>query len=527
MAASARAVRSGTWRRNRAEKGRAPPPGEQVFEGGDRLQTIGGYRGPLAESYPGAVALVVCALVPFLTLVSAVLALTKPLVKSVGASRVDLEVAFWMASGAYAFGTVLAVQFAQHLPARRMLLVYLGLFVVATTLGAWAPAPEVFLGAFVAEGLLTSLLLIAAVPPLVTGWPARKLPFTAMIMNLCIFGAVAAGPVLGGLEAAAGIWRPLFAGVAGLALLALIFGVLTFEDVAPQDQTAPWDFVAIGLAAIGCAAAFFGAAQLESLHTASVPTVLMLAGGAALIVLLVVHQYRERRPLMPVRELATAFPVFGILIALSASAAGFGLMALGLEVPRLVGAPAEAAVLFLPELGAAIIAAVSFGVLYPTRYTPLLALAGLASLVVAAALFIGVASASPLVTALGAGLLGFGVGASVSPALFLAGLSLRSSQIQRVFALIELLRGVAAFLLAPVLLYLVTVLAATTGAGTARAVWICLGVAVAGGIGASAIFLASRGRLQTPSLERWVEGEPAWESPPLFSGLGGRAGEEG
>lgn len=33
-----------------------------------------------------------------------------------------LTLAFGLADGAYAFGTVLAVQFAVHLPARRMLL---------------------------------------------------------------------------------------------------------------------------------------------------------------------------------------------------------------------------------------------------------------------------------------------------------------------------------------------------------------------------------------------------------------------
>ena len=35
------------------------------------------------------------------------------------------------------------------------------------------------------------LLLIAAVPPLAIGYPANKLRDTAVIMNMCIFGAVA------------------------------------------------------------------------------------------------------------------------------------------------------------------------------------------------------------------------------------------------------------------------------------------------------------------------------------------------
>lgn len=92
---------------------------------------------------------------------------------------------------------MLAVQFAVHLPARRMLLGYVTAFVVAAVLTTWAPNDPVFAVAFIVEGLCTSLMLIAAVPPLVTGWPTTKMPWTGMIMNLCIFGAVALGPTLG------------------------------------------------------------------------------------------------------------------------------------------------------------------------------------------------------------------------------------------------------------------------------------------------------------------------------------------
>jgi hypothetical protein len=79
-------------------------------------------RGPLANSYLGAVALVICALVPFLMLTGAVFPLLPALSASLGLSKSMLTLAFGLADGAYAFGTVLAVQFAVHLPARRMLL---------------------------------------------------------------------------------------------------------------------------------------------------------------------------------------------------------------------------------------------------------------------------------------------------------------------------------------------------------------------------------------------------------------------
>ena len=83
-------------------------------------------RGPLADSYPAAVALVVCALVPFLLLTSAALPLAPLLSKSLHLSTAALDITTGLSDAGYAVGTVLAVQFAVHLPARRMLLGYVG-----------------------------------------------------------------------------------------------------------------------------------------------------------------------------------------------------------------------------------------------------------------------------------------------------------------------------------------------------------------------------------------------------------------
>lgn len=115
-------------------------------------------------------------------------------------SKQTLQLTTGMANAAYAFGTVLAVQFAVHLRGRRMLVLYASLSVLASVMTALAPAPGLVILGHVLQGLTTSLMLIAAVPPLVIGWPTSKMPWTAVTMNLCVFGAVAPGPVPGGLQ---------------------------------------------------------------------------------------------------------------------------------------------------------------------------------------------------------------------------------------------------------------------------------------------------------------------------------------
>ncbi|HEU5243393.1 MAG TPA: MFS transporter [Gaiellaceae bacterium] len=482
-------------------------------------------RGPLADSYPAAVALVVCALVPFLAVAGALAPLTKLIGTDLHLSQRALELTTAMSYAAYAVGTVISVQLAQHLRQRRMLLLYVTVFVAAAVVAAAAPTPGLWIAAFVLAGLCTSLMLIAAVPPLVIGFGADKVASTGVVMNLCIFGAVAAGPSIGSFEAARNDWRTLFWVVAGIGVAAWALSLLTFEDAEPQDPDAPWDWTALGLSVAGCVAAFYGAAQLEIEKHATALALATLLGGLALVVAMIVHQYRKRNSLMPVEQLATTFPVVGILVALAASAGAFGLMSLSLTALEHRD-PAQVGLLFLPELAAAMLTAAIFGAIFRKRFTPLYAMGGLVVLCAAAAVLSGVATGGDVRIAIGAGLLGLGVGAAVSPGLFMAGFSLASAQIQRVFALIELQRGVTAFLFAPIVLYLAGALAPETAAGISDAVWICFGVCAAGLIVALVVFLAGGARLRRPDLERWQEeGKPAWESPELLSAARAFAGD--
>jgi|SRR5579884_102971 len=479
------------------------------------------FRGPLADSYPAAVALVVFALIPYLALTAAINPLLPLLSKSLPLSRQGLQLADGMANAAYAFGTVLAVQFAVHLRGRRMLLLYAALFVVGSILAALAPTPGLFIAGHVVQGLTTSLMLIAAVPPLVVGWPTSRMPWTGFIMNLCIFGAVALGPVVGGLQAEAHAWRPLFWIVAGLGGMALLFAVLTFEDQPPQDRSAPWDWVALALAGAGSSAAFFGASELLTHRMLEVIVFLPLMGGA-LIVALVAYEYRVPRPLMPVRQLATTFPIAGVTVAMSAGAASVGLVTVAQTALQSRISPGHMAMLFWPEFGAAVATAVLFGLLFRTRFVPLLALGGMTMLSAGAAVLTGVAHGGDALVLVGSGLVGLGVGGSVSPALFIAGFSLRSAQIQRVFALVELLRGVAAFLAAPVLLHLAMTVSHQLATGVETTVWVCFAIAAGGGLFATCLVILGRARLRRPDLDRWQAGEePAWPSPPLAAGIRG------
>jgi len=476
--------------------------------------------GPLAGRYPAAAAMVILFLVPYLGLSSALRPVTPIIAGQLHMSLQALSLTSGMANAGYAVGTVLAVQLAQHLPQRRMLIVYATLLVVGSVLAATAAGPAMFIAGHVLQGLCTSLLLIAAAPPLFLGYPAAKLRWTATIMNMCLFGAVTAGPLVGGAQASFHAWRPLFWIVAGIAIAGLLLSLLTFQDAPPADRNAPRDPAAIGLAASGSVAAFWGTSELLTHRFLSASTFGLLVLGLALIVILWVYQYRAKRPLLTLRSLASTIPVAGVVVAICAAAASTSAVGLttALLAPRY--APLHLGLLYLPELAGAAITSIVFGAVFRTRLIHYFILAGMAFLAGGVALIRSAIPTTAALTLTGSALIGIGIGASVTPALFLAGFSLRSAAVQRVFAILELLRAVAAFMIVPILLYFATTLTGLPTPATGTVLWICFGLSVGGAITGVLLYLLGGARPSAPSLERWMGGqEPAWESPPLLAAI--------
>ena len=482
--------------------------------------------GPLAGRYPASAAMVVLFLVPYLGLSAALQSVTPFIAGQLHMSLQALSLTSGMANAGYAAGTVLAVQLAQLLPQRRMLLVYATLLVIGSVLAAAATDPAMFVAGHVLQGLCTSLLLIAAAPPLFLGFPAAKLRWTVVIMNICLFGAVTAGPLIGGAQASFHAWRPLFWIVAGIAVAGLVMSLLTFQDAPPADRSAPRDPAALGLAASGLVAAFWGASELTTHRFADPVAVVPLLAGLALIIIMWVYQYQARRPLLTLRSLASTIPTAGIVVAICAAAASTSAVALTATVLAPHYSPLHLGLLYVPELGGAVLTAIVFGAVFRTRLFHYFVLAGMVLLAAGILVLRAATPPTAVLTLVGSGVIGVGIGASVVPALFLAGFSLRSASVQRVLAVLELLRAVAAFLIAPILLHFATTLAGLPTAAMGTALWICFALAASGALVGVVLYLLGGVRPPAPSVERWMGGqEPAWESPPLLAAVrGGRAG---
>jgi MFS family permease/nucleotide-binding universal stress UspA family protein len=465
--------------------------------------------------------MVTLALIPYLALSAAMDPLVPIISEQVHMTAQMISLGSGLGNAAYAVGTVLAVQFAQHLPQRRMLLVYAVVLATGSILAASAQNAGMFIGGHVLQGLATSMLLIAAAPPLTIGFPKDKLRNTAVIMNMCVFGAVALGPFIGGVQAEAHAWRPLFWIIAAVAVTALLMAALTFEDAPPADLDAPRDLPAIGLAAVGCAAAFVGASQLTTHGFDDAAVTVPMFGGLALIVVLVIYQFRSRRPLLTVRTMLTsAIPVAGVGVALFAAAASVAATALTANVLLQTYSPVHVGLLYLPELGGAVVMAVVFGIVITRKAMHYLPLVGMVLLAVGILVFRAALPANQPLVLVASALTGLALGATVAPALFVAGFSLQSNSLQRVFAIIELFRAVAAFMVAPILAHFAVTVSTDLETGTGAALWIGFGLAVGGAVFGVAVYALSGARPQTPDLDEFLDGDdPAWYSPPLLARL--------
>lgn len=245
-----------------------------------------------------------------------------------------------------------------------------------------------------------------------------------------------------------------------------------------------------------------------------------LLGGLALIIVLWVYQYRGTRVLLTLRPLASTFPVAGIVVAVCAAAASVSAIALTSASLATRYAPLHLGLLYLPELGGALLASIAFGVVFSSKYIHYFALFGMLCLAAGILVIQGVVPPTAGLTLVGSALIGIGVGASVVPALFLAGFSLRSASIQRVFAILELMRAYAAFMIVPILLHFAVSLAGLPTQAMRTTLWVCFGLAVGGTVVGVLLYVLGGTAPPAPSLDRFLGGsEPGWESPALLARL--------
>lgn len=489
---------------------------------------------PLQGQYATAVVFVVLAL-GLNTVVTTAMSqelLLPTIAKALHTKPGALAIAETLSNAGYALACVAAVDLRMRLNARPLVLMAESVFVLGSVFAALAGSPVLFITGRVLEGMMTGVLLVAATPVLITNFPAKRLSATVAFVNVGLFGAVTAGPLIAGFVAHEGAWREFFGILAALGVVAI---VLELFGMSPMPETKPGkrpDGTALLLALVGTYLTFYGIFALATHPWSSAIVLAPLLIGLLALVTLIVIEYRKPEPLMPVKLISSTLPVAGTLCAMIAGAAYIAAVELlELYLVRLRGfSPLQAGILFWPEVLAIVVASVIFGLLFPTRHLPFITIAGLFILAGAAFVLANLSMSAGTISFLWLNaVLGLGVGLTVAPSLFIAGFGVPSKQIGTAFGLVELLRATATYLIGPVLLDI------ALAVGKSRTAllsvihddfWFAGGLALFGILVLVSLYLSSGARLRPPEIEKWLhEGEQALESPPVADQV--RSGSDG
>lgn len=483
---------------------------------------------PFKDNYGVTLTIAILAIAPFIFVTTAGELFGKDL-QSIGVTRLAASIVSGLAIAGYAFGAMLAGDLIQRFAQRSLFFMCEVLFVAGCAIAAGAKGTVMFGAGSVLMGLATGLLLVIALPPAVRSFGAARMPTTAAFVNIGFFGAVTAGPLVGGAVAYGHVWRWFYIGMGAIGCLALLLALFTLPDNEPQNPDQKFDSAGVCLAFVATVLPFWATAELTGHGFRSFLFMVPLAVGIAAFVALLLTQFHREEPLAPIKPMWNTAPICGVLVAMFGGAALVTFMELieRFEVMAVHHTPLSAGLLFWPEVAGTLIAAAALGAAVRTRLLVLLPLAGMLLLIAAGVLMLFVrADSSPSYLLAITGLLGLGAGSTVAPGLWVAGFALPSKMIGRTFALVELVRSEADFVIAPVILGVALAVSggdALNAQGFYAAAGITLLVTIVSTAAVVAIYLAGGVGLPEPDLETWLEkpeeNQPAIRSPEMGTAI--------
>lgn len=497
---------------------------------------MSGMAGPTAQTGPPKhrfeevygvnLAIAIFALVPFIIITKAYELFEKRIGAEIGISRNALSIISALSTAGYAFGALLGGDFIQRFSQRRLFLFCESVFVAGCILSASAFGMVQFGAGMVLLAFETGQLLVVALPPVVRRYPPEKMTITSGAVNLGFFGATTVGPIIGGAVALGNVWRWMYAGFAGIGLLVLAAAFLTLPTKPPMKPEARFDIAAVALALVATVLPFWAAGELTGRPFHSYWFMVPAAVGFACFVTMLLTEYHQKNPLSPVKAMWHTIPLVGTIAAMIGGGAfiTFLLLAERYEFEVLHKSAITTGLYFWPQVAGVVVATGALMLLVRTRYLPLLVLFGMLTLIgggILLLVLVPYGSTAVLLTA--AALLGLGAGATVSPGLWMAAFSLPSKMVGRTFALVELVRSEADFMMGPVVVAVARVMSGgskTTSGGVRDALWIALFITIATTGLMVLLYLIGHAKLPEPDLREWLQGDnPGLESPPLLAAL--------
>lgn len=225
-----------------------------------------------------------------------------------------------------AFGSLLLLggRIADYLGRRRMFVISLVGFALASGLGGLAQDPAMLFGARALQGALAAVMAPSALSLLtVTFTEGRERARAFGVYGAIAGGGAAIGLVLGGLLTEFASWRWTLLINVPIALLAALAATRVVGE-SRAEARGSYDIAGAAMVTAGLFFLVYGFSEAGTTGWEAASTLVMLAAGVLALALFVVRELRSRHPLLPLRVILDRNRGGSLLASLLVGIAMFG-----------------------------------------------------------------------------------------------------------------------------------------------------------------------------------------------------------
>ena len=222
------------------------------------------------------------------------------LVRQTGATTTDLQ---WVVDAyTLAFGALVLVagSLSDRLGRKGMLLAGIAVFSAASLAGSQAGSAAELIGARTVMGVGAAMIFPSTLSLISSVFTGRSERARAIgLWGACAGAGVAVGPIAGGWLLEHFWWGSIFVLMALLAAVVVV-GVAVAVPTSRDPATPPVDWRGLVLSAAGMGVLVFGVIQAPGWGWGSASTIAAIAGGVALLAVLVAAESRSAHPMIDV-----------------------------------------------------------------------------------------------------------------------------------------------------------------------------------------------------------------------------------
>jgi EmrB/QacA subfamily drug resistance transporter len=248
--------------------------------------------------------------------------------EDLGASLEELEWTVNAYTLSFAVFLLTGAALGDRLGRRRMFVVGIAIFTVASATAALAPSTEALIGARALQGLGAAAITPLSLTLLSDAFPAEKRGLALGIWSGVSGLGVALGPVVGGAVVEGFSWQWIFWLNVPIGLVLAPAALTRLRESRGPSPTL--DLPGVALASIGLLGVVFGIVRAQSLGWTSTTVVGSITAGAILLGAFAVWESRTSTPMLPIRffrdrgfaatngvSLAMFFGAFGAIFLLA------------------------------------------------------------------------------------------------------------------------------------------------------------------------------------------------------------------